>query len=132
MATTTSDQDLSTSTPATVDDIDEAQLPSAEGRSYGWLLALLALIVLVALLVAVVRSRSTGAAIDRALTHPVARGDVLITITEDGQVWADIGGQTTQIGDLEIATFVNATGLKQVGYRQVCPRRKWRNVAVGT
>lgn len=63
----------------------------------------------------IVMASDTGRRLEPSITIPDDLDSDSLTITDNGEVWGRVGGTETSFGTIEISTFVNPTGLKQIG-----------------
>ncbi len=68
-----------------------------------------------------VMASDTGRRLEPSISIPVDVNIESITITEDGQVQGTVAGVLQSFGTIEIATFINAAGLKQIGENLFVP-----------
>lgn len=62
-----------------------------------------------------VMANDTGRRIEPGITIDEDVEPSSISIGSDGRVFGRVGGVQTELGQLEIATFINSSGLKQIG-----------------
>lgn len=63
----------------------------------------------------IVMASDTGRRLQPTITVDEGVEMSSLTITEDGRVFARVSGELTELGQIEIATFINPSGLKQIG-----------------
>ncbi len=69
----------------------------------------------------IVMASDTGRRLVPTITIPDDVDLQSITITNDGEVFGTVGGDVQSLGNIEIATFINPTGLKQIGENLFVP-----------